>query len=42
MHNEPASVCTVVHEIEAILIVSQTKIAQKRMASSSAWARTQR
>ena len=42
MHNEPASVCMVVHEIEAIVIVSQTKIAQKRMASSSAWARTQR
>ena len=34
--NESASVCTVVHEIEAIVIVSQTKIAQKRMASSSA------
>ena len=35
-HNESESVCTVVHEIEAIVIVSQTKIAQKRMASSSA------
>ena len=35
-HNESASVCTVVHEIEAIVIVNQTKIAQKRMASSSA------
>ena len=39
-HNESVSVCrgvcTVVHEIEAIVIVSQIKIAQKRMASSSA------
>ena len=35
-HNESASVCKVVHEIEAIVIVSQAEIAQKRMASSSA------
>ena len=35
-HNESASVCMIVHEIEGIVIVSQTKIAQKRMASSSA------
>ena len=28
-HNESASVCKVVHEIKAIVLVSQTKIAQK-------------